>query len=121
MAVPADQFVINGPTSRRPRARIAHIPIGTIPPRGAADVWGWCRSRPVAEAGQIAAATLEVRGLDFAEAAKVFAGPTFTFVDLRFDYPEERFVTIGLLDAFNRQSQGGAFRCRRLSGLRTAH
>ena len=44
------------------------------------------------------AATLAERGLDFAEAAKVFAGPTFTFVDLRFDYPEERFVTIGLLE-----------------------
>ena len=44
------------------------------------------------------AATLAERGLDFAEASKVFAGPTFTFADLRFDYPEERFVTIGLLD-----------------------
>jgi len=44
------------------------------------------------------AATLADRGLDFAEAPKVFAGPTFTFADLRFDYPEERFVTIGLLE-----------------------
>ena len=75
----------------------------------------------VAEAGQIATATLEERGLDFAEAAKVFAGPTFTFVDLRFGLSGERFVTIGLLDAVNRQSQDGAFRCRRLSGRRTAH
>ena len=70
----------------------------------------------VAEAGQIAASTREERGLDFAEAAKVFAGPTFTFV-----VSGERFVTIGLLDAVNRQSQDGAFRCRRLSGRRTAH
>ena len=44
------------------------------------------------------AATLADRGLDFAEAPKVLAGPTFTFADLRFDYPEERFVTIGLLE-----------------------
>jgi uncharacterized DUF497 family protein len=27
----------------------------------------------------------------------VFAGPTFTFEDDRFDYPEFRFVTVGLL------------------------
>jgi uncharacterized DUF497 family protein len=26
----------------------------------------------------------------------VFAGPTFTFEDDRFDYPEVRFVTVGL-------------------------
>jgi uncharacterized DUF497 family protein len=29
----------------------------------------------------------------------VFAGPTFTIPDSRFDYGEERFVSIGLLDA----------------------
>ena len=45
------------------------------------------------------AATLADRGLDFSDAPKVFAGPTFTFADLRFDYPEERFVTIGLLES----------------------
>lgn len=38
-------------------------------------------------------------GLDFAAARRVFSGPTFTFPDARFDYGEERFVTIGLLDA----------------------
>ena len=36
-------------------------------------------------------------GLDFGDAPAVFAGPTFTFEDDRFDYPERRFVTIGLL------------------------
>jgi uncharacterized protein len=36
--------------------------------------------------------------LDFTNARKVFSGPTFTFDDKRFDYGEQRFVTIGLLD-----------------------
>ena len=36
-------------------------------------------------------------GLDFADAARVFAGPTFTFEDDRFAYGEGRFVTLGLL------------------------
>ena len=36
-------------------------------------------------------------GLDFADAELVFAGPCVTFVDNRFDYGEERFVTLGLL------------------------
>ena len=36
-------------------------------------------------------------GLDFADAELVFAGPCVTFVDDRFDYGEERFVTFGLL------------------------
>jgi len=36
--------------------------------------------------------------LDFSQAYKVFAGATFTFEDTRFDYAEQRFVTIGLLD-----------------------
>jgi uncharacterized DUF497 family protein len=43
-------------------------------------------------------ATLEARGLDFADAAKVFAGITFDRIDDRFDYAEERWVTAGLLD-----------------------
>jgi len=42
-------------------------------------------------------ATLRERGLDFAEAAGVFDGPAFEFEDVRFDYPERRFCTIGLL------------------------
>lgn len=41
--------------------------------------------------------TLRVRGLDFADAEAVFAGPTFTFEDTREDYGEQRFVTFGLL------------------------
>ena len=40
---------------------------------------------------------LRERGLDFADATAVFAGRTFTFEDDRFDYPEIRFVTVGLL------------------------
>ena len=42
-------------------------------------------------------ATLQRRGLDFADAEMVFAGPTFTFEDDRIDYPEQRWVTLGLL------------------------
>ncbi len=41
---------------------------------------------------------LKKHGLDFSQARKVFAGATFTFEDNRFDYGEQRFVTIGLLD-----------------------
>ncbi len=37
-------------------------------------------------------------GLDFTRAHAVFAGTTFTFEDRRFDYGEQRLVTIGLLD-----------------------
>ena len=32
-------------------------------------------------------------GLDFGDAEKVFAGPSITFVDDRFDYGEERLIT----------------------------
>ena len=35
--------------------------------------------------------------LDFADAARVFSGPTCTFEDLRYGYSEQRFVTLGLL------------------------
>jgi uncharacterized DUF497 family protein len=42
--------------------------------------------------------TLKERGLDFADAAQVFAGPMLTLVDDRFDYPEPRHQTYGLLD-----------------------
>ena len=40
---------------------------------------------------------LDDRGLDFAEAWQVFEGPFFTRPDMRFDYPEPRFQTYGLL------------------------
>ena len=43
--------------------------------------------------------TLQERGLDFADAKKVFEGATFTFEDDRFDYGERRVVTFGLLGA----------------------
>jgi uncharacterized DUF497 family protein len=36
-------------------------------------------------------------GLDFAGAEMVFSGATFTFEDDRFDYGEQRFITMGLL------------------------
>ena len=42
--------------------------------------------------------TLAQRGLDFADAEAIFAGPAFTIPDLRKDYAEERFITYGLLN-----------------------
>jgi hypothetical protein len=42
-------------------------------------------------------ANLKKHGLDFADAEEVFAGLTFTYEDDRFDYREQRFVTLGLL------------------------
>jgi uncharacterized DUF497 family protein len=36
-------------------------------------------------------------GLDFADAPLVFSAPCVTFVDDRFYYGEERFLTLGLL------------------------
>lgn len=36
-------------------------------------------------------------GLNFEDAAQVFSGPCVTFVDDRFDYGEDRLVTLGLL------------------------
>ena len=44
-------------------------------------------------------ANIAKHGLDFVDVGKVFAGPTFTIPDSRFDYGEERFVSIGLMDA----------------------
>ena len=43
--------------------------------------------------------TLAVRGLDFARAGEVFEGVNVTFSDSRIDYGEQRFNTVGLLDA----------------------
>ncbi len=42
-------------------------------------------------------ATLVQRGLDFEDAAEVFAGPVFEFEDDRIPYPEQRIITYGLL------------------------
>ena len=44
-------------------------------------------------------ANIAKHGLDFAVVHRVFAGPTFTIPDNRYDYGEERFVSIGLLNA----------------------
>lgn len=41
--------------------------------------------------------TLKMRGLDFADAALLFAGHTATVEDARFDYGETRFRTAGFL------------------------
>ena len=42
-------------------------------------------------------AALRERGLNFADALIVFAGPTITVQDIRRDYGEMRFQTIGFL------------------------
>ena len=44
------------------------------------------------------ALNIKVHGCDFVDAPRVFEGPTFTYEDDRFDYSEQRFVTLGLLD-----------------------
>lgn len=41
--------------------------------------------------------TLKERGLDFADADKVFAGDRATWIDDRFDYDEVRWITAGWL------------------------
>ena len=41
---------------------------------------------------------LRERHLDFVDAAKVFAGHTYDWEDIRFDYGEVRNVTVGKLD-----------------------
>jgi uncharacterized DUF497 family protein len=42
--------------------------------------------------------TLKERGLDFADAPKVFASDCFDVADQRIDYGEERILTFGWLD-----------------------
>jgi uncharacterized DUF497 family protein len=44
-------------------------------------------------------ANLKKHGMDFADAERVFSGPTFTFEDDREDYGEQRWITLGLLGA----------------------
>jgi uncharacterized DUF497 family protein len=41
--------------------------------------------------------TLRTREVDFLDAETVFAAPTYTVQDKRFPYPEDRFITAGLL------------------------
>ena len=43
------------------------------------------------------AETLRKRRIDFLDAENVFAGLTYTIPDQRFPYPENRFITVGLL------------------------
>ena len=43
-------------------------------------------------------ATLEERGIDFADAATVFEGEIYTIEDRRCDYGEVRYQTVGFLD-----------------------
>jgi uncharacterized DUF497 family protein len=43
-------------------------------------------------------ATLLERGLDFEDAWQLFEPPTVTFEDDRFDYPEQRQITVGYLN-----------------------
>ena len=42
--------------------------------------------------------TLAERGLDFARAWEVFASRHFTAEDIREDYSEPRYITVGMLD-----------------------
>jgi uncharacterized protein (DUF4415 family) len=48
---------------------------------------------------------LELHGFDFVDAPKVFDGPTYTYEDDRFDYSEQRFVTLGLLEGLTVRRQ----------------
>ena len=43
------------------------------------------------------AETLRRRRLDFLDAESVFAGLTYTILDQRFPYSEDRYITVGLL------------------------
>lgn len=40
---------------------------------------------------------LKEHEFDFVDAPRVFEGPTFTFEDDRFEYREQRFMTLGFL------------------------
>jgi len=42
--------------------------------------------------------TLRYRQLDMADACEAFSGKNLTFPDVRFDYGEKRFVTVGYLN-----------------------
>ena len=43
-------------------------------------------------------ANLAKHGIDFADLASLFSGPTITVLDDRYDYGEFRFVTLGVLN-----------------------
>lgn len=42
--------------------------------------------------------TLQERGLDFARAGEIFDSVTLTIEDIRRDYGETRYISVGLLD-----------------------
>jgi uncharacterized DUF497 family protein len=44
---------------------------------------------------------LRHHGFDFVDAPSVFDGLTFTYEDDRFDYGEQRFVTLGMLHGWS--------------------
>lgn len=44
------------------------------------------------------AANMKKHGVDPRDVARAFAGLTITELDVRYDYGEERFVTMGLMD-----------------------
>ena len=41
---------------------------------------------------------IKKHGFDFIDVERIFAGATFTIVDDRFDYHENRFITLGMLE-----------------------
>jgi uncharacterized DUF497 family protein len=43
---------------------------------------------------------LKKHGLDFDEVTAIFNGPTYTILDDRTEYGEDRFVTFGLFEGF---------------------
>ncbi len=61
--------------------------------------WGYNKSVKIEFDPDKREKTLHERGLDFACAAEVFSGTHFTGQDTRADYAEDRFITVGLLDA----------------------
>jgi len=42
-------------------------------------------------------ANLTKHGFDFKDAHRIFEQPVFTIVDMRFDYGETRYLTLGLM------------------------
>jgi len=42
---------------------------------------------------------LAKHGIDFADAVRVFNGPTIEYMDDRVDYGEPRFIALGLIDS----------------------
>ncbi|MDX2143621.1 MAG: BrnT family toxin [Rhodospirillaceae bacterium] len=66
--------------------------------------------------------TLARRGLDFADAAKVFAGDHFDRLDDRRDYGEPRYITAGFLkDRFVVVTWTPRGQARRIISMRFGH